>query len=234
MLAKLTKKNDHVRFVYVARRIPSTLASSVMDELKKHEYVGVDTRPDPLRTYPAGDVAANLIGFLGDDGKPLAGLELQLRQAAGRQGRQGDLRGRRRQPDPARRQQPGQAGQRQGPAADHRPRRAVVQPSACCARRCSRRKARSGAAVVLDSRTGEILALADYPTFDANKPGKAAKEDLGSRALSDVYEPGLGGEGAHRRRRCSTPARSPRGPGSRCPPSCRCSTASSATGSTTA
>jgi cell division protein FtsI (penicillin-binding protein 3) len=43
---------------------------------------------------------------------------------------------------------------------------------------------------VLDSRTGEILSLADYPTFDANKPGKAGKADLGSRALSDVYEPG--------------------------------------------
>ena len=57
LLAKLTKKNDKVRFVYVARRIPSTLASSVMDELKKHEYAGLDTRSDPLRTYPAGDVA---------------------------------------------------------------------------------------------------------------------------------------------------------------------------------
>jgi cell division protein FtsI (penicillin-binding protein 3) len=51
-------------------------------------------------------------------------------------------------------------------------------------------KAQSGAAVVLDSRTGEILALADYPTFDANKPGKAPSKDLVSRALSDVYEPG--------------------------------------------
>ena len=51
-------------------------------------------------------------------------------------------------------------------------------------------KAKSGAAVVLDSRTGELLALADYPTFDANQPGKAPKADLGSSALSDVYEPG--------------------------------------------
>ena len=44
---------------------------------------------------------------------------------------------------------------------------------------------------MLDSRTGEILALADYPTFDANKPGKAPEAaTCGSRALSDVYEPG--------------------------------------------
>jgi cell division protein FtsI (penicillin-binding protein 3) len=48
----------------------------------------------------------------------------------------------------------------------------------------------SGAAVVMDSRTGELLALADYPSFDANQPTLSPKRDLGSRALRDVYEPG--------------------------------------------
>ncbi len=43
---------------------------------------------------------------------------------------------------------------------------------------------------MLDTRTGEILALADVPTFDANKPGEAKKDDLGSRAMNDTYEPG--------------------------------------------
>src|SRR5690606_10789398 len=38
--------------------------------------------------------------------------------------------------------------------------------------------------------TGEILALADVPTFDANTPAEARKDDLGARALNDVYEPG--------------------------------------------
>ena len=80
VLGKLTKtktaKGSVIRFVYVARRVPSTLASSLLDQMDKHKYLGVDTRPDPLRTYPAGDVAANLIGFLGDGGKPLSGLEL--------------------------------------------------------------------------------------------------------------------------------------------------------------
>ena len=44
--------------------------------------------------------------------------------------------------------------------------------------------------MVLDSRTGELLALADFPSFDPNKPGKSPKEHLGSSSLSDVYEPG--------------------------------------------
>ena len=42
----------------------------------------------------------------------------------------------------------------------------------------------------MDTRTGELLALADHPTFDASDPLDAPKEDLGSRAMSDVYEPG--------------------------------------------
>jgi cell division protein FtsI (penicillin-binding protein 3) len=48
----------------------------------------------------------------------------------------------------------------------------------------------SGIAIVMDSRTGELLAVADHPTYDATKPLDAGKDDLGSRAMSDVYEPG--------------------------------------------
>ena len=48
----------------------------------------------------------------------------------------------------------------------------------------------SGSAVVMDTDTGELLALADYPTFDANAPSKSPDKDLGTRALRDVYEPG--------------------------------------------
>ena len=77
----------------------------------------------------------------------------------------------------------------------------------------------SGIAVMMDSRTGEILALADHPTFDANDPlrregrPRLARDQRRLRAR-------LGREGADRRRRCSTPARSPRAPGSSCRRSC--------------
>jgi cell division protein FtsI (penicillin-binding protein 3) len=190
LLGKLTKKNDKTRFVYIARRIPSTLAASVMDELKAHSYEGVDTRPDPLRTYPAGDVAANLIGYLGNDPtKVSGGLERSFNnQLAGKDGKETyEVGGGNRIPlgdnsevKPTNGKDLTLTIDRDVQWFSQRVLRTAVESS----------KAQSGAAVVLDSRTGEILALADYPTFDANKPGKADKDDLGSRALSDVYEPG--------------------------------------------
>ena len=57
---------------------------------------------------------------------------------------------------------------------------------------------RLGVAVVMDTRTGELLALADYPTFDANAPTEADEDDLGSRALQRRLRAGLGREGADR------------------------------------
>jgi cell division protein FtsI (penicillin-binding protein 3) len=189
VLQKLTKHNDTTRFVYVARRIPSTLASSVLEELNKAKYLGVDTRPDPLRTYPAGDVGANLVGFLGDGGKPLSGLELSFNKLLhGTDGSETyEVGGGNRIPLGDNSEVAPVNGKDLKLTIDRdvqwyaqRVIRTTVQTS----------KAASGAVVVLDSRTGEVLALADYPTFDANHPGKSPRPDRGSRALSDVYEPG--------------------------------------------
>ncbi len=190
VLAKLTKKNDRTRFVYVARRIPSTLASSVMDELKKRSFVGLDTRSDPLRTYPAGDVGANLIGYLSDNPEKFSGgLERSFNKLlAGKDGSESyEVGGGNRIPLGDNSQVKPVNGKDLKLTIDRdvqwysqRVLRTAVEAS----------KAEAGTAVVMDTRTGEVLALADYPTFDANKPGKADEGDLGSRGLSDVYEPG--------------------------------------------
>ena len=187
LLGKLTKQGT--RFVYVARRVPSTLASSVMDDLSKRDLVGVDTRADPLRTYPAGDVAANLIGFMKDNGKPAGGLERNFDTLlAGKNGKETyEVGGGNRIPlgdnsevKPVNGKDLRLTIDRDVQWYSQRVLREAVQKA----------KAKSGTAVVLDSRTGELLAFADYPTFDANRPNKAPKSALGSSGLSDVYEPG--------------------------------------------
>ena len=195
-LEKLRKPDGEAgsRFQYIARRVPATKANKAVEEVREAGYKGVDTRPDPLRDYPAGDVAANLVGFMANPeaakgSSTGAGLELSFDELlAGKDGKETYEVG----------------GGNRIPLGEN----AVVKPVngkdlrltidrdvQWYLQRVLRNavdgvRAQSGAAVVLDSRTGEILALADYPSFDPNKPAEAREEDIKSRALSDVYEPG--------------------------------------------
>ena len=176
------------RFEYVARRVPSTLATDVLSAAREAGFEGLDTRPDPIRDYPAGDVAANLIGFMGTD-EALGGLERTFdTQLSGTDGSaRYEIGGGNRLP--------------LGESTITRPvdgkdlRTTIDQDLQWFTQRVLRQtvedsRGDSGFAVVMDSLTGEILALADHPTFDANHPLASSEEDLGSRAMSDVYEPG--------------------------------------------
>ena len=189
-LAALRGRDEGSRFEYVARRVPSTLATDTILALDEAGFEGVSLRDDPIRAYPNGDVAANLIGYMGTD-EPLGGFERTFdTQLAGKDG-----------------VATWQSNSRKGvriplressltAARNGTPLRTTIDgdlqwfTQKVLASAVTQYRAESGAAIVLDSRTGEILALADVPTFDANRPAEADKEDLGSRALSDIYEPG--------------------------------------------
>ncbi len=177
------------RFRYVARRVPSTVADSVLEDLYSHGLSGVYSRRDPVRDYPARDVAANILGFLGSDGKPLAGFERTFNKTlSGTDGSETyEMGGNNRIPLGENSVTEPQNGRNLTLTIDRdvqwyvqRVLRQAVQGA----------RADSGAAIVLDTHTGEVLALADDPTFDANAPLQSSKAELGSRALSDVYEPG--------------------------------------------
>src|SRR5689334_20734041 len=70
VLKRLRAKDS--RFEYLARHVPSTLATDVLDQAEERGFEGLSTRRDALRTYPGHDVAANLTGFMGTD-KPYGG-----------------------------------------------------------------------------------------------------------------------------------------------------------------
>jgi cell division protein FtsI (penicillin-binding protein 3) len=178
-----------VHFAYIARRVPAAKALDVAAAVKAAGYKGIDTRPDPLRNYPAHDVAANLLGFVGTDGKGLAGLELAFEsRLSGTNGSTTyEVGGGNRIPLGENSETKPVNGKNLTLTIDsdvqwyaQRVLRTAVQGA----------HAASGAAVALDTRTGEILALADYPSYDANDGAHANKDDYNSRALNNVYEPG--------------------------------------------
>ncbi|WP_395658866.1 peptidoglycan D,D-transpeptidase FtsI family protein [Nocardioides sp.] len=185
----LTKlRADGSRFEYIARRVPSTVATAVVTDALKRGFEGLDTRRDPLRDYPYGDVAANLVGFMGTD-EPLAGMERTFdRLLSGTDGS-------------ARYQVGGGNRIPLGESTITEPvdgqdlRTTIDAQLQWYTQRVLRQAVEdaggdSGFAVVMDSHTGELLALADDPTYDANDPTDAPKDDLGSRAMQNVYEPG--------------------------------------------
>ena len=185
-LKKLRESDS--RFEYIARRVPSTVATDVVNAAGEAGFEGIATRPDPIRDYPAGDVGANLVGFMGTD-EALGGLERTFdAQLAGKDGSaRYEVGGGNRIPL-------GESTIEQ--AVDGSDLRTTIDldlqwyTQRVLAQTVQDSRAESGFAVVMDTRTGEILAEADDPTFDANHPLEAPDEDRGARSMSDVYEPG--------------------------------------------
>jgi cell division protein FtsI (penicillin-binding protein 3) len=193
-LERLRVEGEGGRFQYIARQVPASLARSVVDAAEEKGFEGLDTREDPVRVYPARDVAANLVGFLGTPrqsgaARPLAGFEDSFDSyLAGTDGEANYQVG---------------AGIRI-PLGDSTLTKAVdgndLQTTIdrdlqwysqrVLAQTVRQYGAESGFAVILDSRTGDVLALPDYPTYDASRPLESPDELFKSSALSDVYEPG--------------------------------------------
>ncbi|HEY3530107.1 MAG TPA: penicillin-binding protein 2 [Nocardioides sp.] len=185
-LRALSQKDS--RFAYVARRVPASLAVSVVTQATDAGYKGLATRNDPLRSYPDHDVAANLVGFLGTDA-PLAGLELTFnKELAGTDGSETyEVGAGNRIPLGHSTVRPAHNGTDLHTTIDEDLQwytQRVLRQTVLGAR------GDSGFAVVMDRRTGEILSLADYPTYDASNPQASPAKDRNSLAMTSPYEPG--------------------------------------------
>ena len=182
-------------------RSPRPVPRRVVDAARERGFDGLTTSRDPIRTYPAGDVAANLVGFVGtpdpeEGDQPLAGLELAFdRVLSGTDG--------------SARYQVG-AGNRIPLAEsttvdavdggdlhhDHRPRPAVVRPAGAAP---DRRGLRRASPASRSSWTRAPATCSRSPTTRRSTPTSRPsrdKDDRISRALTDVYEPGSVREGA--------------------------------------
>ncbi|HEY8628468.1 MAG TPA: penicillin-binding protein 2 [Gaiellaceae bacterium] len=171
-------------FVYVERKADPARAAA----LERKGLTGLHFYPEERRSYPQGTVAAQALGFAGVDNRGLAGLEFALdRDLAGKPGAETMIT------DPAGRaidvvrERPAVQGRDVYLTLD-----GTLQSNAEQVLRetVSKWGARSGTAVVLDPRNGNVLAMATQPGFDGNRFADAPRELQRNRAVTDTYEPG--------------------------------------------
>lgn len=188
LLPILTKPNS--RFAYVKKKVPALTYSRLASELTERKLRGIFRESDPIRTYPGGSVGAGVVGFVSADGRGLAGLELsrnaELAGVEGREVYESSPNGSK-IPLGNTTTTPAQNGLSYSLTIDGELQWMAERRVAAQVRST---KADWGFAIVLDVKSGEVLALANAPTFDASNPRKAKKEDRGNRAISDPYEPG--------------------------------------------
>jgi cell division protein FtsI (penicillin-binding protein 3) len=171
-------------FVYVERQADLAQAAA----LKRLKLSGFGFFPEERRTYPQGSVAAQVLGYVGVDGDGLSGLELQFdKQLSGKAGQETIVK------DPGGRvidvehQRPETPGRDVFLTLDH-----SIQANAEEVLRATVHKwhAKSASAIVLDPRTGAVLAMALQPGFNANNFPSAPRDLQRNRTVTDTYEPG--------------------------------------------
>ena len=181
MAERLRTKNQ---FAYLARQISPDEARRV----KALDLPGLLYYKESRRYYPKKELAAHVLGYVGIDNAGLAGLESTFdRRIRGREGQilvQTDAR---RHAMSSREERPPTSGDGLELTIDEylqhiadRELRAGVAENA----------ASGGSAVIMDPRSGEILALANWPTFNPNAFGEADELAWRNRAVQDLYEPG--------------------------------------------
>jgi len=179
---KLASEKD---FVFLKRQIPPDVA----EKIAALHLPGVHDQREYRRYYPSGDAMAHVIGFTGVEDAGQEGVELALNDLlTGKPGSRRVIKDRRGQivEDVESIRAP-QEGKDVTLALD-----AKIQYLAHSQlkKAMAEHKAKAGGVVVLDAKTGEVLALANAPTYNPNNRVKLAGAQLRNRAFTDTFEPG--------------------------------------------
>lgn len=188
--------NEDSRYEVVARQVPAATYTALQADMKlgidgdrKRPWYGVFGTTDAIRTYPNRSVASNVIGFVNAEGEGAAGLEYalddKLTGTAGTQAFDSSTYGR--IPLGNSTMTPAVDGASYELTIDSDLNWMAEQALAQGARSAG---AKTGTLVAMNVTNGEILALANYPSYDSAAPGTAKADDLGNRAVTQAYEPG--------------------------------------------
>ena len=179
------KLEDGSDFVFLAKQIPPDVAERVAVLKIK----GVHDQNEYRRFYPAGETMSHILGFTGDRDVGQEGIELtQQEWLGGKPGSRRVIINRRGEvvEDLEAIKAP-QAGRDLALAIDTRLQYLAFRELKAAV---DANKAKAGGLVILDVQTGEILALANWPTYNPNARNRVARERMRNRALTDVFEPG--------------------------------------------
>ena len=186
-LPKLTKSGS--RYVIIRKQVLSATYTKFAAALKEQKLAGIYRENNPIREYPQGRTAANLLGWVDAEGRGAGGIEYmlddQLAGVAGQESYETSPNGR--IPLGANVITPAQDGTGYELTIDSELQYLVEQRLARTVRASN---ATWGFTIVMNVKTGEIVALANYPTFVPAVPGGAVTQALAYRAVSDAYEPG--------------------------------------------
>jgi cell division protein FtsI (penicillin-binding protein 3) len=178
-------RDDEKAFVWLKRQVDESVAQKVAELNVK----GVFQRKEYKREYPEGEAAAHVVGFTNADDHGQEGMELAFdKDLAGRPGTRRVIKDRL-----------GHivedVGEQVPPVDGHDLQLAIDSKIQFFAYQKLREavvanKAKAGSIVVLDAITGEVLALANYPSFSPGNRQNLSGEQLRNRAITDVFEPG--------------------------------------------
>ena len=177
------KLDTHRSFVWVKRKVNANVAAAV----KRAKLPGIYFQKEDMRFYPKRELAAHVLGYVDIDGNGLGGLEYRyngaVRGDAGSVLVRTDGRGRRFDSI----EQPVAPGANLVTTIDENIQYIVEKEIAGAA---DQTHAKGISIIVMDPRSGEILAMGNYPTFNPNEYSKYPPQAWVNRAVSHTYEPG--------------------------------------------
>jgi cell division protein FtsI (penicillin-binding protein 3) len=179
----LEKLQSPRSFVWIKRKLNAAEAAAV----RKAKISGIYFQQEDMRYYPKRELASHILGYVDIDEKGLGGLEYRyngsIRGEAGRVLVMTDARRRRFNSV----EQPGSPGANLVTTIDENI-QFIVEKELKAA--IEKMRPKGASAIVMDPKTGEILAMANYPTFNPNEYAKYGPEAWINRSVSHTYEPG--------------------------------------------
>ncbi|HLM60651.1 MAG TPA: penicillin-binding protein 2, partial [Pyrinomonadaceae bacterium] len=188
-------KENNKRFVWLAQKLDEEAAQKInktleTPDLKKFDlpkFKGLHWREDQKRSYPYKNLAAQVVGFSNADDVGQAGIELSqeeiLRGTTVKKWQDRDRLGRVYEEYEGTREPPKDVVLTISHSIQYKVEQALEKGAKAS-------NSKSGMAIVLDPKTGEILAMANYPSFDPNRYTEFPTESYQNKAIQSIYSPG--------------------------------------------